>query len=255
MIVGHSSVGWGCAGDHPLIERECGSHAFSHTKSGMVDLGTLGKKTHTTRSMALAVNNNGMIVGQSTTADSNDRRAFSYTEGGPMIDIGTLGGDDSIAYGVNNNGMIVGQSQTADGNIRAFSYTDDGSMTDIGTLGGDYSIAYAVNADGMIVGESETADGKVHAFAYMAGADMLDLGTSPLVDGTSSMAYGVNDAGLIVGQSIDRDPEGGGTRYFYQGQAFWAGVYVNEVPEPSTATLLFGALTGLLWNHRRVRHG
>jgi probable HAF family extracellular repeat protein len=53
----------------------------------MADLGTLG-----TDSSPAAVNARGQIVGENSIAAVPQRRAFSWTSGGGMIDLGTLGG-------------------------------------------------------------------------------------------------------------------------------------------------------------------
>src|SRR5687768_14416721 len=73
------------------------------------------------------------------------------------IDLGTLGGSDSIAYGINDAGQVVGQSLTAGGDLRAFITGPDGvGMRDLGTLGGNGSIARSINDAGQVVGYSLT---------------------------------------------------------------------------------------------------
>ena len=54
----------------------------------------------------------GQVVGESTTA-GGDFHAFSWTETGGMVDLGTLGGTSSFAYAVNARGQVVGGSTTA----------------------------------------------------------------------------------------------------------------------------------------------
>ena len=53
----------------------------------MVDLGTLGGAY----SQAVAVNDNGQVVGSSRLAERR-AHAFSWTAAGGMVDLGTLGG-------------------------------------------------------------------------------------------------------------------------------------------------------------------
>lgn len=57
-----------------------------------IDLGTLGGNF----SDAIAVNANGQVVGFSFTA-ADERHAFSGTEAGGVVDLGTFGGDFSVA--------------------------------------------------------------------------------------------------------------------------------------------------------------
>src|SRR5262249_38083334 len=79
------------------------------------DLGTLRGREH---SEALAVNNQGLVVGRSGTIACGAircawvaSRAFIWQRDVGMIDLGDLGRDGVqhvIAYGVNNNGKAVG---------------------------------------------------------------------------------------------------------------------------------------------------
>ena len=73
-----------------------------------------------------------------------------------MIDLDTLGGDESIAWGINDRGDVVGHSFYAGSeDSRAFLYSK-GSMIDLGTLGGVVSVARGINNSGGIVGASTT---------------------------------------------------------------------------------------------------
>jgi probable HAF family extracellular repeat protein len=112
-----------------------------------------------------------------------------------MVDIGTLGGNESYAYAVSADGLvIVGRAYTANGDNHAFKYVGT-TMSDLGTLGGDYSRANAISADGsVIVGNTSLANGDEHAFKYV-GTTMSDLGT---LGGDYSQAYAVSADGLVI---------------------------------------------------------
>src|ERR671930_236835 len=85
-------------------------------------------------------------------------RAAAGTSTPTAIDLGTLGGTQSVAIAVNASGQVVGQSATAgEAESHAFSWTQAGGMVDLGTLGGTQSVAVAVNASGQVVGFSTTA--------------------------------------------------------------------------------------------------
>src|SRR6185503_9705328 len=65
------------------------------------------------------------------------------------IDLGTLGGAQSMAVGLNDQGTVVGFSYLADDfTVHGFVWTAREGMRDVGTLGGRYSVASAVNDAG-----------------------------------------------------------------------------------------------------------
>src|SRR5207342_3492248 len=61
-----------------------------------------------------------------------------------IVDLGTLGGSETVALDLSNSGQVVGSSLTATGDRHAFSWTQAGGMVDLGTLGGSFSHADAV---------------------------------------------------------------------------------------------------------------
>jgi probable HAF family extracellular repeat protein len=81
-----------------------------------------------------------------------------------LVDLGTLGGDQSIAYSLNDHGQVVGSSKRADGISVGFLY-ENGHMTGLGYFdkpasGADpYSKAASINNSGQIVGTSSAAYG------------------------------------------------------------------------------------------------
>jgi probable HAF family extracellular repeat protein len=104
---------------------------FTWTRAGgLQNLGVPG-------TLAYAVNDAGMVVGQSLDANGN-RHAFSWTQTGAASDLGTLGGAASSALSINNHGWIVGTSLTTSGNglPHGFLWTPSGGMQDFVTLAG-----------------------------------------------------------------------------------------------------------------------
>src|SRR5439155_8952538 len=90
MVVGESNIA--STGD-----LRTASHAFLWTAStGMVDLGTLGGS----QSAAYAINDDGIVVGRSSTPGDVETHAFVWTQSGGMVDLGSLGGTFSQAIAV-----------------------------------------------------------------------------------------------------------------------------------------------------------
>ena len=178
-------------------------------EGGAIDLGTLGGKN----SQAFDINDSGEVVGWSDTA-ANTRHAFSWRDSngngvsdpGEMVDLGHLGGGQSIAYGINASGQIVGTSSTVDFASHAFRTTADGVIqadSDLGTLGGFSSTAYRINEVGMVAGHS-IVFGNVANHAFRTAANRpIDPDTDGLgtLGGTRSEAWGINAAGHAVGWS------------------------------------------------------
>jgi probable HAF family extracellular repeat protein len=175
-------------------------HAFVWTSSeGMRDLGVYAGDTN---SEANGINNDGDIVGTSLGFFYPvPLHAVLWRHGGPIQEIGSLGGSDSFANAINNSGMIVGYSSLASGIDDAFLWTSGGGMQDLGTLPqGNGSSAKAINDSGVIVGYSGAAPPALqHAFQWTKANGMRDLGT--LRGGVVSEANGINSSGIIVGYS------------------------------------------------------
>ncbi|HXI52693.1 MAG TPA: HYR domain-containing protein [Candidatus Saccharimonadales bacterium] len=167
--------------------------AFDHT---LFDLGTIGTGLNST---ATAVSDAGFVTGNSEfLAGSVEVHAFVSRSAGVMLDLGTLGGDNSFGYAANNAGQVTGDSSTANGDTHAFLYSGILPVQDLGTLGGTGSSASALNQSGQVTGDSTTLnDAETHAFLYSGGV-MQDLHT---LGGAYSFGYVINDAGQVAGDS------------------------------------------------------
>jgi len=116
-----------------------------------------------------------------------------------IVNLGTLGGNDSQAFGINANGQVVGSSSPASDNAHPFRY--DGVMHDLGTLPGTIGgLASAINAAGLVTGTLATSTNPAVArhVAYQYDGSMHDIGT---LGGLDAFARDINDAGKIVGES------------------------------------------------------
>jgi probable HAF family extracellular repeat protein len=114
-----------------------------------------------------------------------------------IIDLGTLGGDESAAHGINNRGDIVGFSRVGVGQsapVHAFLWTAKGGMQDLGVPADAVnSVAYDVNEHRDVVGSYLTLTPEPHerAFLWSPGSGFTDLGPG--------IAHSINDRGQIVG--------------------------------------------------------
>jgi probable HAF family extracellular repeat protein len=140
-----------------------------------------------------------IIVGWSRN-DRHRPRAYRWTAGVGLQDLGTLGGEESRAMAVSADGrVVVGWAQNGQFLVRAFRW-ENGIMQDLGTLGGEESRAMAVSADGrVVVGWAEDGQFRVRAFRWENGV-MQNLGT---LHGRSE-ALGVSaDGSVVVGFYIN----------------------------------------------------
>ncbi len=127
-----------------------------------------------------------------------------------FVDLGTLGGPESVAMGLNDSRQVVGWASIPGCSVnghpcrRAFLW-QQGTMIDLGLLAGDEeSVARAINNAGMIVGTSESnviaGSGTFHGFLHFGSMSALpDLGEG------QSFAHDINAAGVIAGHTQDPD--------------------------------------------------
>jgi len=151
---------------------------------------------------AVAVSDEGVVVGVSDTADDT-HHAVLWREG-RITDLGTLGGWHSEPTGLNRHGVVVGWSETQPGRLgerRAFIWAD-GEMTDLGALAAASEfVPAAINNDGCVVGSCRTTPANVgHAFVWKSG-EMTDLGVLARGHFQSSDAHDIDDQGRIVGEA------------------------------------------------------
>ncbi len=189
--------------DDPLADYQWRAVRWSQA-SGFVSLGTLGG----TESNAFGVSDDGTRVVGSSSLGNGSTRAFLWTQGGAMVNLGVLGtGPESFAYGISGDGStVVGYSNdsTVGGFYRAFRWTQATGMTRLGSLNnGDDSYAQATNRDGsVIVGYSADglSAGDYRAFRWTQATGMASLGTLP--GGNYSKARAVSaDGSVVVGDA------------------------------------------------------
>ena len=189
-------------------------HAALFKNEKIVDLGAL-KGAYLSR--ATGINASGQVVGYSGAKpdDNSTDRAFGWSWGTGIFDIGTLGGQTAQAFAINDAGFVTGTSQIGDSGrvemthafiCQPFSMLGRPikQMIDLGTLGGNDSYGMAINANNHVVGYSTVNpqdNGIIHAFLY-DGVKMRDLGSlAGWMGADQSYALGVNLMDEVVGYS------------------------------------------------------
>ena len=182
-----------------------GPHAVLWENDGSVhDLGNLGGGTGNALlglgNIALAINNQGQVVGASVLPGNAPDHAFLWTrETGKMQDLGTLPGDvSSGGVAINDRVEVVGASFDKDGNPRAYLWRS-GVMTDLNTLVPADSPLYllfatAINSRGDIVGFGVTGTGDVHGFLATPSNVFASQTFSPAAQAVTSRVVLSEDA-------------------------------------------------------------
>jgi probable HAF family extracellular repeat protein len=183
-------------------------------------------------SWAFWISDNGLVAGESenNAIDSLVGAPSSLAvlwKDGKIINLGTLGGNESVAGAVNNRGEVVGAALNAISDPYPGRYPDSeyfifgngteshaflwrgGTMQDLGTLGGPDSAAFLVNERGQVAGASDvdfasnvvTGGPTVHPFLWQHGK-MIDLvahAPEGMFGGTYGSVSALNDGGQLAG--------------------------------------------------------
>ena len=183
---------------------------WSRNENFLVGLGFLPGGSNTNSSANAVSADGSVIVGVSTSANS-EQEAFRWTSSMGMVGLGFLpGGTSSAASLVSGDGqVIVGSVGFAWDPSRnaAFRWTEAGGMTDLGVLpGAAVTMAQAMSPDGLfVVGQSGP-----EAFRWSDTGGITGLGHLPGDQGSSAIAVS-DDGAVILGRSLYAD---GHTEYF-----------------------------------------
>lgn len=186
--------------------------------------------------VARAVSHDGSVtVGEYFVG--TDFRAFRWTAGGGLQDLGSLG-TSAKALAVSGDGRVVVGVTDVPGGLgdqHAFRWTAATGMQDLGTLGGSFSEALAISRDGSVIaGWSSPAGGTARAFRWTAAAGMVGVG--PAFGANSKFSAANADGSLLVGRGFASGNE----------MALWnAGIDPIDLSEyEPTATSALGVSSG-----------
>ena len=182
----------------------------------VIDLGTLPGGTF---SQPFVINNSGVVSGSSNLPDNTQHAVLWQHD--RIIDLGTLGGPNSMAFGVNEQGSAVGEAEisTSDPNGEDFcgfathliclpTLWQGGKANSLPTLGGNNGAVNRINRWGVAAGWAETSaedpacpapqklQFKPVAWQYGHSIELPTNHGDP--DG---IAQGINDYGDVVGAS------------------------------------------------------
>lgn len=188
------SLGQAGGSINTLVEQQ----AFIHEQGTTKDLGTLGGKSST----AVAINDRGQVIGNSTTAGEARTLGYVYAQG-KMTAITADGFQNSFASAINNAGLVTG-AVMGESMLKRQAYTyQDGVMTVI-PVGGAFSEGVALSSDGRVVGNVTQQNGNHELFVYANGEVTLigGLPTSNPDLPVFSEAQGINAKGQVVGHTL-----------------------------------------------------
>ena len=254
--------------------------AFEWRNGVMTDLGALAGYS----AGLFEVNRAGVGVGVSETGvldpltKSPEVHAV-IAHGNRLIDLGTLGGNESWASSINDEGQVAGYASntTADSYLKNTNLYPSatqvnaviwqgGKVRDLGTLGGPDSIGSFINNHGQVAGWSFT-NGKPNSDSKVPTLDpflwenghMIDLGT---LGGDVGFSNWMNDSGEVVGFSETAKDKSAqpflwdGRRMIDLGTLGGAGGSANWINDngdvAGAAQLSDGDWNGVLWTHGKT---
>jgi probable HAF family extracellular repeat protein len=197
-------------------------HTYLWRNDRLIDLGALGPDPADNSSYPNAINAQGDLAGLSDNGTIDPLTGAAETDAvlwrdGQVINLGTLGGNESQAFSLNDEDQVTGAAanSTADPfsmlatgtQVHAFLW-QDGRMRDLGTLGGPDSFGWAINDARQVAGVSYTSatpnpvtgQPPIDLFVWQNGR-MRNLGSLGGSIPTFGGFAGLNDRGEIAGTS------------------------------------------------------
>lgn len=174
------------------------SQPFLYENGVVTPLGTLGGQ----RSWGVAINNNGVVLGNSGLQGDNTNQAFLYSNG-QMQALGPVG---SSATALNDRGDVIGAAPGADGAFHAFFYSQ-GQFQDL-SVSGNRTSAVALNENGDVLLNATPDIGLTGATPYLykngklKAIEVRDLAGKGVI---GTVASDLNAQGMVVGTQFSGD--------------------------------------------------
>lgn len=188
-------------------------HTSQWKKGRLVDLGAL---PGVNSSCPDWISGNGLIVGPSENGTIDPLTGWPAIEAvlwrdGQVINLGTLGGNESYPISVNNRGQVAGAASNAIPDPLALNFFplsgtqtrpflwQNGVMQDLGTLGGPDGFAVIVNNRGQVLGVSLTTNSLAQDGFVWENGRMYDIPDE--LGGTIVNPFYLNNQGQAVGDA------------------------------------------------------
>ena len=139
------------------------------------------------------------VLSQNQTRGTATTDSTQFIE---IIDLGTLGGENSQASDLNDTGEVIGQSELAsEEDIRAFRWFA-GAMAPLSATGDLQTNAFGLNEAGVVVGETIAGSGFEETKLPAAWIED-NFASLPIGEFAQGSARAANDAGVIAGHTFE----------------------------------------------------
>ena len=187
------------AGDGAASDLGSGRLPASEREIEVVDVATYDLGTLGVESEAADINDEGVVVGQSRTAEGVVH-PFLWSKEVGMVDLGEAQQVHTRAVQINSSSKVL--CETFDSYVfQAYVWSLEGGLRDVGALDSSspLTVPQAMNEQGHVVGSSRGSEGTLKAFVWAPETGILEIDAPGW-----SEALDINDSDQVVGYSDNR---------------------------------------------------